>query len=154
MAAVAPPPNGTRCVMAANEDKLLRFLREFASMSEQERDAAIEGLSEEDRDALVALQEARAAAAEADLIEVLDSGHTGLDKLREVTDPAHLLTVINLAARERPRLFAEALFAAVVLYRGWDAAEPTAIAELREQWHWHVHEQRLAHETDREGGDV
>jgi hypothetical protein len=107
--------------MAANEDRLLAFLHEFTSMSERERDAAVEGLSQEDRDALIALEAARAATAKANLIEVLDSGHGGLDKLREVTDPTELLTVINLAARERPDLFVEALFAAVILYRGWDA---------------------------------
>jgi len=139
--------------MAANEDKLLVFLHEFASMSESERDAAVEGLSQEDRDALIALEAARVATATADLVEVLDSGHGGLDKLRAVTDPTELLTVINLAARERPDLFVEALFAAVILYRGWDAAEPAAIVSLREQWHWNVHQQiRATRENpDQEG---
>ena len=141
--------------MAANEDRLLVFLHEFASMSESERDAAVEGLAQEDRDALIALEAARAATAKANLIEVLDSGHGGLDKLREVSDPTELFTVINLAARERPDLFIEALFAAVVLYRGWDAAEPAAIVALREEWHWNVHQQiRAAREDDdHERGD-
>jgi hypothetical protein len=140
--------------MAAKEDRLLGFLHEFASMSERERDAAVEGLSQADRDALIALEAARVATAEADLVEVLDSGHGGLDKLREVSDPTELLTVINLAARERPDLFVEALFAAVVLYRGWDAAEPAAIVALREQWHWNVHQQIRAtrEDDDQEGG--
>jgi hypothetical protein len=126
--------------MSAQEDRLLGFLRGFAAMSEDERDMAIGRLSQEDRDALVALEAARSATARADLVEVLDAGHGGLDKLREVTDPAELLTVINLAAREQPDLFAEALFAAIVLYRGWDAAQPAEIVKLREQWQWHVHQ--------------
>jgi hypothetical protein len=140
--------------MAASEDRLLGFLHEFASMSERERDAAVEALSQADRDALLALESARTATAKADLLEVLDSGHGGLDRLREVSDPTELLTVINLAARERPDLFVEALFAAVVLYRGWDAAEPAAILALREQWHWNVHQQLQAARTDddHEGG--
>jgi hypothetical protein len=127
--------------MESDEDRLLGFLREFAAMSEQERDAAVEALPENDRNALIALDAARAATADVDLVGVLDSGHGGLDKLREVTDPAELLTVINLAARERPDLFAEALFAAIVLYRGWGASQPTEIVRLREQWHWHVHQE-------------
>jgi hypothetical protein len=135
--------------MAGNQDKLLGFLHEFASMSEPERDAAVEGLSQGDREALIALEAARVATAKADLVEVLHSGHGGLDRLREVSDPTELFTVINLAARERPDLFVEALFAAVVLYRGWDAAEPAAIVALREEWHWNVHQQiRAAREED------
>jgi hypothetical protein len=134
--------------MAASEDRLLGFLHEFASMSERERDAAVEALSQADRDALLTLESARTATAKADLLEVLDSGHGGLDRLREVSDPTELLTVINLAARERPDLFVEALFAAVVLYRGWDAAEPAAILALREQWHWNVHQQLQAARTE------
>jgi hypothetical protein len=135
--------------MGAHEDELLAFLREFAAMSQQERDAAVEALPENDRNALIALEAARAATADVDLMEVLDGGHGGLDKLREVTDPAELLMVINLAARERPDLFAEALFAAIVLYRGWGASQPTEIVRLREQWHWHVHQQvKTTHEDE------
>ena len=126
---------------AAEEDRLLTFLRAFAEMSERERDAAVEALPESDRSALIALEAARAATAGVDLMEVLDSGHAGLDRLRQVTDPAELLTAINLAARERPDLFAETLFAAVVLYRGWGASQPVEIVRLREEWHWHVHQQ-------------
>ena len=84
--------------------------------------------------------EARDATAAANLVEVLDAGHAGLEKLYEVTDPADLLTVINLTSRERPNLVAETLFAAVVVHRGWTGWEPAAISELREQWIWHVHE--------------
>ena len=138
--------------MAANEDRLLGFLRDFASMSDAERDIAVDSLSPEDREALLALEAARGATIEADLVAVLDAGHGGLDKLREVTDPAELLTVINLAAREQPDLFAEALFAAIVLYRGWDAAQPEQIATLREQWHWHVHQQIEVAESDETDG--
>lgn len=129
---------------AHDEDWLLRFLSEFAAMSEEDRDAAMHVLSPKGRDALIALAEARVATAEADLIEVLDAGHGGLDKLYELTQPADLFTAINLAARERPRLVVEALFAAVVLHRGWDEGEPAAIVALRERWHWHVHEQVTA----------
>jgi len=139
--------------VSASEDNLLRFLHEFAAMSEQERDLAVGVLSQEDRDALIALESARSATVEADLMEVLDSGHAGLDKLREVTDPVELLTVINLAARERPDLFAEALFAALVLYRGWDSAQTPSIASLREQWHWHVHEQIQSTDDNDEGSE-
>jgi hypothetical protein len=127
--------------MATDEDRLLVFLRDFARMSEQERDAAIEALPETDRGALADFAAARAATVGVDLMEVLDAGHGGLDKLREVPDPAQLLTVINLAARERPDLLAEALFAAIILYRGWGASQPAEIVRLREQWHWHVHQQ-------------
>ncbi len=126
---------------AAEEDRLLTFLRAFAEMSERERDVAIEALPESDRSALIALEAARSATAGADLMEVLDAGHGGLDRLRQVTDPFELLTAINLAARERPDLFAETLFAAVVLYRGWGASQPVEIVRLREEWHWHVHQQ-------------
>ncbi len=116
------------------EEWVLRFLYEFAAMSEEERDAAIDTLSAEDRVALIALAEARTVTAEADLLEILDGGQGGLEKLYEVTHPAQLLTVINLAVRERPNLLVEALFAAVILHRGGDQQEPAAIAELRERW--------------------
>jgi len=129
---------------ADDEDWLPRFLYEFAAMSEEQRDAAIDALSPEDRDALVALAEARAAAAGADLIEVLDAGQGGLDKLYELTQPVDLFTVINLAVREHPNIVVETLFATVVLHRGWDQEEPAAIVALREQWHWHVHQQITA----------
>lgn len=128
-------------VDADGEDWLLGFLYEFASMSEEQRDAAIDALSPADRHALVALAEARAATADADLIEVLDAGQGGLDKLYELTQPADLYAVIDLAAREHPNLVVEALFAAVVLHRGWDREVPPAMVALREGWHWHVHEQ-------------
>jgi hypothetical protein len=124
----------------AEEDWLLRFLSEFASMSEAERDAAIGALSREGRDALVALAEARETSAEANLLEVLDAGHAGLEKLYGVCEPADLFTLLNVAVRERPSIVVEALFAAVVVHRGWTGAEPNAIAELREQWIWHVHQ--------------
>jgi hypothetical protein len=124
----------------AEEDWLLKFLSEFASMSEDDRDAAIEALSAERQDALVGLAEARETTAAANLIDLLDAGHAGLEKLYEATEPADLLTVINLAVREHPNIVAEALFAAVVVHRGWTGAEPAGIAALRERWIWHVHE--------------
>jgi tetrahydromethanopterin S-methyltransferase subunit H len=128
-------------VDADGEDWLLGFLYEFASMSEEQRDAAIDALSPADRHALVALAEARAATADADLIKVLDAGQGGLDKLYELAQPADLYAVIDLAAREHPNLVVEALFAAVVLHRGWDREVPSAMVALREGWHWHVHAQ-------------
>jgi hypothetical protein len=133
-----------------HEDWLLRFLYEFASMSDAQRDAAIDALSPEDRDALMALAEARTATAEADLIEILDAGHGGLDKLYELTQPADLFAVINLAVKEHPNIVVEALFAAVVLHRNWDAAEPAAILALREGWHWLVHERIQAERSEAE----
>jgi len=136
--------------MAANEEELLWLIHQLPSMSDAERAAMTESLAPNDRAALESVEAARAATADADLIDVLDSGQAGLDRLREMSAPAELLSVINLAARERPNLFAEALFAAVVLYRGWDAAEAPAITELRERWHWHVHERMRA---AREWGD-
>jgi hypothetical protein len=125
-------------------DWLGSFLREFASMSEEERDAAIDTLPPGARDALLALAEAREATAEADLIEVLDAGHGGLHKLYQVAQPDDLFAVINLAIREHPNLVVAALFAAVVVHRGWDEREPAAIVALREQWDWRVHEQTTA----------
>jgi hypothetical protein len=106
-----------------------------------ERDAAIDALAPEDRAALVALAEARSTTAEADLIRILDAGQAGLDKLYELTQPADLFAVINLAVREHPNIVVEALFAAVVLHRGWDEQEPPSIVALREGWHWYVHDQ-------------
>lgn len=126
---------------ADDADWLVMFLQEFASMSEEERDAAIDTLSPQERGALVALAEARTATAGADLVEVLDAGQAGLEKLYELIQPADLFAVINLAVREYPNIVVEALFAAVVLHRGWDKEEPTAIIALRERWHWHLHEQ-------------
>jgi hypothetical protein len=137
--------------MNAEEDWLLRFLSEFASMSEDERDAALQALSPEGRDAVIALAEARDETAAANLIDVLDAGHAGLEKLYEASEPADLFTVINVAVRERPNIVAEALFAAVVVHRGWAGTEPNAIAELREQWIWHVHE--LIHATSESEAD-
>ncbi len=125
---------------ADHEDWLLRFLHEFASMSEEERDAAIDALSPADRDALVALADVRAATAGADLVQILDAGQSGLDKLYELTQPVDLFTVITLAVREHPNIVVEAMFAAVVLHRGWHEQEPAAIVALREAWHWHVYE--------------
>ena len=126
---------------AGEEDLVLGFLARFASMSEQERDAAIDGLTAEERDALIALAQARATAAEEDLLRILSSGHEGLDRLRGVQEPTDLLSVINLAVRERPELVVEALFATLVIYRGWDSAEPDAVAALRERWHKHIRRQ-------------
>jgi hypothetical protein len=123
------------------EDWLVTFLQGFASMSEEERDAAIDALPPHSRDAIVALAEQRARTAATDLVEVLDAGQAGLDKLYEVIEPADLYTAINLAVTEQPNLVVEALFAAVVLHRSWDEGEPAAIVALREQWHWHVYEQ-------------
>lgn len=145
-------------MMAADdEDWLVRFLHEFASMSEEERDAVIDALPPQGRDALVALAEASAATAEANLIEVLDAGQGGLDKLYGLTKPADLFMLINVAAREHPNLIVEALFAAVVLHRGWDEKEPAAIVRLREGWHWHVYQQigaaRKHEDDDQEGGE-
>jgi hypothetical protein len=139
--------------VAAEGDWLLRFLAEFASMSDAERDAAIETLSPEDREALLALSEARASASNADLIEVLDAGHAGLDRLYEVTQPADLFAVINLAAKGHPRLVVEALFAAVVAHRGWAEGEPAQIVALREQWIWHVYERIAEAHEQVEGGE-
>jgi hypothetical protein len=127
--------------MHAEQDWLVKFLSEFASMSEEERDAAIDALSPEGRDALVALAEARSASAQADLIEILDAGHGGLDRLYEVNEPADLFAAINLAVRERPEIVVAALFAAVVVHRSWAKREPAAVVALREEWIWHVHEQ-------------
>jgi len=116
-------------------------------MSEEERDAVIEALPPEVREGLLALAEARQATAGADLVEVLDAGHGGLDKLYELTQPADLFAVINLAVRSYPNIVVEALFAAVVLHRGWSELEPAAIVALRERWHWHVYQQiTAAHE--------
>ena len=126
---------------AGEEDVVLGFLARFASMSEKERDAAIDALTAEERDALIALAQARATAAEDDLLGILSSGSEGLHRLREVQEPSDLLSVINLAVRERPELVAEALFATLVIYRGWDSAEPDPIAALRERWHMHLHQQ-------------
>jgi hypothetical protein len=136
---------------AEHEDWLLRFLYSFASMSEAQRDAAIDALPPVDRDALMALAETRAATAEADLIEILDAGHVGLEKLHELHEPADLFAVINLAVREHPEIVVEALFAAVVLHRNSDEHEPAAIEALREGWHWRVHEQVEAALRERAG---
>jgi len=144
--------------MDATDDWLLQFLSEFASMSEAERDAAIDALLPEGREALLALAEARAATAEADLLEVLDAGHAGLERLYDVTDPADLFAVINLAVRDHPNIVVEALFAAVVAHRGWARGEQEAIVALRERWIWHVHEQISAERErdsyDQEQGDA
>lgn len=133
------------------EDWVLRFLSDFASMTEEERDAAIDALPSEGRGALVALAEQRAATAGANLVEVLDAGQAGLEKLYEVLAPGDLFTVINLAVREHPNIVVEALFAAVVLHRNWHEHEPASILELREAWHWHVHEQVVAARAREEG---
>jgi len=125
----------------AEDDWLLRFLFEFASMSEEERDAAIDALPAEGRQALLSLSQAKAATAATNLIEALDEGHGGLERLYEVADPTELLTVINLAAISQPSLLVEALFAAVIVHRGWARGEPPAIESLRDEWIWHVHEQ-------------
>lgn len=135
--------------LGASDDWLLRFLSEFASMSETERDAAIDALLPEAREALLALAEVRAVTAEADLLEVLDAGHAGLERLYDVTDPADLFAVVNLAVKDDPRIVVEALFAAVVAHRGWARGEPQAIVDLRERWIWHVHE-RISAERERE----
>jgi hypothetical protein len=126
--------------MEAGNDWLLKFLSAFAAMSENERDAALDALSSEDRDALLALAEVRAKTAEADLIGALDDGHDGLERLYQVSEPSDLFAVINLAAKDHPELVVHALFAAVVVHRGWAHGQPPAIVALREEWIWHVHE--------------
>lgn len=139
-----------------HEDWLLKFLYEFASMSDEQRDAAIDALSPEHRSALIALADTRAATAEADLIEILDAGQIGLEKLYELSEPADLFAVINLAAREHPNILIEALFAAVVLHQGWDEQTPGAVVALREGWHWRVHRrlETSTHENALRGEDV
>jgi hypothetical protein len=140
----------------AAEDWLVEFLRDFASLSEEERDATIDALPSADRDAILALAEAREVTPEAGLIQVLDAGQVGLEKLYELREPGDLYTLINLAVRQHPNIVVEALFAAVILHRGWDQEEPSPILELREQWHWHMHEQFVAREreNDSEGGGL
>ena len=128
------------------ENWLVVFLRDFASLSEEERDAAIDALPPQERDAILALAEAREATPEAGLVQVLDAGQVGLEKLYELREPADLHTLITLAVRQHPNIVVEALFAAVVLHRGWDEEEPSEILALREQWHWHVHGQFAARE--------
>jgi hypothetical protein len=123
------------------EDWLVVFLRDFASLSEEERDAAIDALPPQERDAILALADARETTPEVGLVQVLDAGQVGLEKLYELREPADLHTLITLAVRQHPNIVVEALFAAVVLHRGWDQEEPSEILALREQWHWHVHEQ-------------
>jgi tetrahydromethanopterin S-methyltransferase subunit H len=137
----------------AAEDWLVGFLRDFASLSEEERDAAIDTLPPADRDAILALAEAREVTSETGLLQVLNAGQVGLEKLYELEEPGDLYTLINLAVRQNPNIVVEALFAAVVLHRGWDQEEPSGILALREQWHWHVHEQFAAreHEDDSKG---
>jgi hypothetical protein len=127
--------------MAADaEDWLLKWLYDFASLPEEERDAALDALPPIVREGLLALANARAATADANLIEVLDAGQAGLEKLYELSEPADLFAVVHLAVSEHPNIVIEALFAAVVLHRGWGAT-PAAMEALREQWHWHVHSQ-------------
>jgi len=130
----------------AAEDWLVGFLHDFASLSEEERDAAIDALPAEDRDAILALAEVKEATPETGLVQVLDAGQVGLEKLYELSEPGELHTLIALAVRQHPNIVVEALFAAVVLHRGWDQEEPSEILALREQWHWHVHEQFAARE--------
>src|ERR1700683_5467144 len=137
----------------ATEDWLVGFLRDFASLSEGGGDGAIGARPPADRDAILALAEAREVTPEAGLLQVLDAGQVGLEKLYELREPGDLYTLINLAVRQNPNIVVEALFAAVVLHRGWDQEEPSPILELREQWHWHMHEQFAAreHENDSKG---
>ena len=130
----------------AAEDWLVGFLRDFASLSEEERDAAIDALRPADRNAILALAEVREATPEVDLVQVLDAGQVGLEKLYELRVPGDLYTLISLAVRQNPNIVVEALFAAVILHRGWDLDEPSEVLALREQWHWHVHEQFAARE--------
>jgi hypothetical protein len=140
----------------AAEDWLVEFLRDFASLSEEDRDAAIDALPPANRDAILALAEAREVTPEASLLQVLDAGQVGLEKLYELREPGDLYTLVNLAVRQNPNIVVEALFAAVILHRGWDQEEPSEILALREQWHWHVHEQFSARERgdDSERGET
>ncbi len=142
--------------MSTEEDDWLpRFLAEFAALSEAERDAAIAALPPERQGALLALDDARAATLGADPMKALDSGHGGLERLYEVADPWELLGVINLAVREQPAIVVDALFAAVVAHRGWGENQPPAMASLREQWIWHVHDEvSRAREEIRRGDDA
>jgi hypothetical protein len=130
------------------EDWLVGFLRDFAALSEEERDVVIDTLPPADRDAILALAEAREVTSETGLVQVLDAGQVGLEKLYELREPGDLYTLINLAVRQNPNIVVEALFAAVVLHRGWDQEEPSEILALREQWHWHVHERFAARERE------
>jgi hypothetical protein len=128
---------------SGEEDVVLAFLARFATMSEAERDAALDALSPLDREALIALEQARTSTAGADILGVLGTGWMGLEKLREVEQPIDLLAVIDLAAREHPELVVEALFAAVVLDRGDENGEISPMAALREQWRAQVREPEL-----------
>ena len=140
----------------AAEDWLVEFLRDFASLSEEDRDAAIDALPPANRDAILALAEVREVTPEGGLVQVLDAGQVGLEKLYELREPGDLYTLISLAVRQNPNIVVEALFAAVILHRGWDQEEPSEVLALREQWHWHVHEQFAAREreNDSKGGDL
>ncbi len=135
----------------AAEDWLVEFLRDFASLSEEERDAAIDALPPANRDAILALAEAREVTPEAGLLQVLDAGQVGLEKLYGLREHGDQYELINLAVRQNPNIVVEALFAAVILHRGWDQEEPSKVLALREQWHWHVHEQFAARERENDG---
>jgi hypothetical protein len=124
---------------AGGDDVVLRFLARFATMSEQERDEALDALSPADRDALIALEEARRSTTGVDLLGVLSAGREGLEELSRTADPEDLLAVIELAAREQPELVVQALFAAVVFrHRGDEQA--AAVGVLLEQWQRQVGE--------------
>jgi hypothetical protein len=140
----------------AAEDWLVEFLRDFASLSEEERDAVIDALPPADRDAILALAEAREVTPEVDLVQVLDAGQVGLEKLYELREPGDLYTLIALAVRQHPNIVVEALFAAVVLLFFFKQKTAYEILALREQWHWHVHEQFSARERgdDSERGET
>lgn len=118
-------------------------------MNDEEREAALEALPPQVRQGLLSLAQARETTAETDLVQALDAGQTGLEKLYELSQPADLFAVINLAVAEHPGLVVEALFAAVVLHQGWGEGVPPEMEELRERWHWHVHD-RIAAEREQD----
>ncbi len=142
----------------SDDDRIARLADHLAGLSAEELrdDAQWEGLSDDDRKAVVAYSEQKAAhlferaeaqavigesfhwAAHTDPLKALDLGWELITALGEATEPVGLLAWIDRIAAEERRDVVCALFAAVVhdmCSELNDREAPAAIKEVERQWY-------------------
>jgi hypothetical protein len=152
---------------------IARLAERFVGMDEDERSRELLALSDDEREAVAAFMETKAAhyqeqgeadlemaesfrwVAEADYMEVLDRGYRIIDESEQATRPEGLLGVLDRLACADRRAVVSALFALLVERRcSVGMSPPPAIQELYDDWNRYVMQdlQRLR-EQEQKGGE-
>jgi hypothetical protein len=156
----------------SEEDRIAELASRLEALfGTPEFDTELWRLSREDRNAVAALQEQRAAhhgeqgeaaleeadffrrMAETDLLEALDDGNMIIRELERASQPAGLFAMVARLIRDEPQRAESALFAAIMLeatdYRDPPAAP--AVLELLNEWYAKPPEKRHDAQADQEG---